>query len=107
MTAEETIVSPQFYFRLLLFSPVSSSLLFDSLWYLVFGKGTKEGQRRRTGKADTGVLLCFQDIEQADQETRMILDLKATKQKSALASEAQLERKSDKKIFVPIPRAFE
>lgn len=107
MTAEETIVSPQFYFCLLIFSPVSSSLLFDSLWYLVFGKGIKEGQRRRTGKADTGVLLCFQDIEQADQETRMILDLKAAKQKSALASEAQLERKSDKKIFVSIPRAFE
>ncbi len=90
-----------------MFSPVSSSLRFDSPWYLVFGKGTKEGQRRRTGKADTGVLLCFQDIEQADQETRMILDLKAAKQKSALASDNQLKRKSDKNFLVSIPRAFE
>lgn len=37
----------------------------------------------------------------------MILDLKAAKQNSALASDTQLKRKSDKKFFVSIPRAFE
>lgn len=41
--------------------------------------------RRRTGKADTRILLCFEDIEQADQETGMTLDLDGEEQRGALA----------------------
>lgn len=45
----------------------------------------EERLRRRTGKADTRILLCFQDIEQADQETGMTFDLDDKEQRSALA----------------------
>lgn len=44
-----------------------------------------ERLRRRTGKADTRILLCFEDIKQANEETGMTFDLDGKEQRGALA----------------------
>lgn len=90
MLESATLIFPTILLQRFLLSSFLS--FFFPLQRILFGKASKakgvtdgERLRRRTGKADTRILLCFEDIEQADQETGMTLDLDGRKQRGALA----------------------